>query len=332
MSELALDPRNRSIGAAPIPEHERHARGDYLMLPKKFGTVDTELLEDLASRLEKSALPQDLECAASALLEAAVFSPDRSPDTLEDDLFVVDYAEHLLKEAIHGYWQKLEQGWHYDDQYGAIKAEVQLDCIDLYRGILQRKITPEIRNKVFNSLSRRGRYAYRQTELSSKHYSSDSYSVATEIATLMGGLTEEGILVPSTPRGGSGEKGDISTTHDFNYLAFDDDGNIGLCVGMELKGYAKNDLLKRMGAELRYDQDRIVLMYAHDLGIHWDSMPEMFSHTDLTFAARRAFTPVRWGIYQHVSNLIRKQESGKTGPEAAQTDTSWQTANFLQAS
>lgn len=282
-----------------------HPRATYLSLDKGFGAVPRERLMHLATQMENSSRPQDIQCAASAIVEATIFSPYRDPDTMENDLFYMDYAAHLFDRAAAGYWNELEIGQrHPDDQDYALRADVHAAFADVYRDIIGGEISEQTREDTYARLAKIGKSTYAHT-VYAKLFRHHTVGLSYEIATLMAGLTDEdSVLVPSTPRAGNGRFNGKST-NDFSYLQLDESGYLKINTPIELKG--RGNPLGRMEAEGHYSPRHVVLLHARtDLGMTWQDIPEIFSHRTLTSDARRKLATARSGIYNNVTSAVRR--------------------------
>ncbi|HEV7929170.1 MAG TPA: hypothetical protein VGP12_03455 [Nitrosospira sp.] len=274
-------------------------------MDKGFGAVPSERLLHLATQLEESQQPQDIECAASAIIEATIFSPYRDQETVDNALFTLDYAAYLLDRASGGYWQELEIGQrHPDDQDDALRSEVKAAFVDVYRDIVAGEITEQTREETYAKLAKIGKSTYAHT-IHAKLFRHHSVGLSYEIATLMAGLSDDTmLLVPSTPRAGSGRFNGKST-NDFSYLQLDESGYLKVNTPIELKG--RGSPLGRMEAEGHYSPRHVVLLHARkDLGMTWQDIPEIFSHRSLTSDARRKLAPARAGIFNNVNTAVRR--------------------------
>lgn len=279
-----------------------HPRETYLALPKAFGAVESGELMELAAQLDASNNPRDLEIAGSAMIEARLFSPYRTEETTDDDEFIVQYGSLLLQQSAEARWNELERGLkHYNDQTDAIRTEVKAAFAPMYFDLLQGEVTHEAREQTYSRLAYWGRYILKHGE----HYG--SYGLAYEIATLMGGLTDEAIIMlPATPRGDSGIH-HPDATHDFTYLTLQD-GAIESTIGFELKN--DNDEDRRLQSARRYNQRRVVVLDAnHDLELYKNALPVIFGQRSLTQTARRNLSGIRSGVYARAQEASRRYGS-----------------------
>jgi hypothetical protein len=300
MDTLRAQPEYGNLSA-----DKRHPRATYLSLDKGFGAVSPERLLHIATQLENSHSPQDIECAGSALIEATIFSPYRDLETLEDDMSAVNYGAHLLECAAEGYWNELEIGQrHPDDQDRALRADVNSAFAGVYRDIITGQITDQTREETYAKLSKIGKSTFAHATYA-EMFRHHTIGLSYEIATLMAGMTDEAaILVPSTPRAGNG-RFNGERTNDFSYLHLDESGYVKINTPIELKG--RGSPLGRMEAEGHYNPRSVVLLHARkDLGITWSDIPLIFSHRTLTSDARRKLAHARGGIYNNVNDAVRR--------------------------
>lgn len=280
-------------------------RGQYLALDKGFGAVDPHTLEHFADQLEKAGQPEDLGCAASAIIEATIFDPDRSAETLDYNLFRIDYANTLMQDALAGHYNKLERGaLDPDDLHDLFHAEVNAAFGGIYKNIIAGEINPGARDEAFAKLSSIGRDALAHTRGTRTDFSNDAVGAAFEIVVLLAGLTEDSgmITVPSTPRGGNGSHSP-EKTHDFNYLKIDEAGELVVNVPIELKSV--RSIKRVLDAGNRYDKDHVVLVHTHhDLGLRFKDLPNIFGQKTLNQSARRQLLPVRQNLYSKVLGTL----------------------------
>lgn len=283
-----------------------HPRETYLSLNKGFGNVPSEKLVSLAMELESSDRPADLAVAGSAVIEAVIFSPYRA-DTLEQDIEIIKYGADMLERAAAGYWHDLERGFeHYDNQTAAIRAEIRAAYTPIYAALLEGDITTASREQVYTSLAYWGRY----TRGLSGKFGADG--LCYEIATLMGGITDEGVLLPSTPRADSGHYND-HTTHDFTFIELDEYGFIKTSTPLELKNEGDDE--RQLYNAGHYSPLHVVMLDANkDLGLHRDDLDTIFSQQTLTPQARRNLTTIRSGLYANIAKARRE-----FGPEYTDT-------------
>lgn len=285
-----------------IPRTERsqfHPREIYLEKPKGFGSVPPDELFEIANKLRDSSNARDLAVVGSAIIEGTLFSPYRSPATIKEDLTLMKEGVTFLEEAAIARWEELERGFlHYDNQTDAIRAEVTAAFGPIYMDLAQGSVTGEARERTFSRLSYWGHYIL---ELGDTH---GSYGLAYEIATLMGGLTNEGVLLPATPRADNGMY-HPDTTHDFTYVRLDADGFFDTNIPLELKNEGDDD--RRFQNAARYDQSQVVVLEANlDLELHKDDLPTIFSHRSMTWPARRHLAGIRKGLFARTSEAERE--------------------------
>ena len=275
-----------------------HPREVYFELPKGYGAVPSDQLMLLAAELDMSSNPLDRSVAGSAMIEARLFSPYRTEEVTEDDAFVVNYGNSLLRDAADAQWDELERGFrHYDDQTPAIRAEVAAAFAPIYLDLLHGEITHEAREETYTKLARWGKYIL---GLGDTH---GSYGLAYEIATLMGGLTNEHILLPATPRADNGRYR-ADTTHDFTYLELRD-GTIETTIALELKNEGNES--RQLDNARRYDPRSVVVLDANkDLSLHKDNLLSIFTQRSMTYTARRNLTGVRSGIFARTNQAGRQ--------------------------
>lgn len=280
-----------------------HPHETYLHLPKGFGDVPSEQLETLALQLETSDRPEHLLAAGSAIIEATIFAPDRSAETHNKDLLMIEYATLLLEESANRYWLDLERGFnHPDDQTAALRANIQAAYSGIYRNMITGGILEQNRQETYAEVAKIGRYSHYLTKHMRSRYKSEAAGLTFEIATLMGGLTDDGVLLPSTPRAGSGRYNPEST-YDFSYVELSDNGSIKSNVAIEFKNERKLD--RRLKAAGRYTS---TLVHAgEDLQLHKGQLPHIFGHQTLTPSARRELANVRAGLYTRVREVPRKR-------------------------
>lgn len=295
---------HESLPHGKAEEVEWHPRDLYLALDKGFGAVPTEELMWVSDYLEKSTRPDDLEYAASALIEATIFSPYRNLDTVDDDIFFIDYAMDLMQRAADGYWDELERGFvHPDDQSRALRAEVQLAFGSIYRDLVAGEITEQSRSETYAKLVHLGRYSHELSQYA-QMYGSKAIGLTFEIATLLGGLTDEGILTPSMARAGSGHYNGHAT-YDFNYLELDEHGYVKVNTPVELKSEHHEE--RRLRAEGRYNPHHVVLIHAfRDLNLTARTLPRILSHRNLSQNAHRDLVDVRAGLFSKVATARRE--------------------------
>jgi hypothetical protein len=283
----------------PSRREQFHPREVYLDMPKGFGAVPAETLFEIADKLKHSSNARDLSVVGSAIIEATLFSPYRSPETTREDLTTMKNGIVYLEEAAIARWEELERGFlHYDDQTVAIRAEVAAAYGPVYMDMVEGRITNEARERTFSRLAYWGQYIMR---LGDTH---GSYGLAYEIATLMGGLTNEGVLLPATPRGDSGVY-NPTATHDFTYVELDDDGFFKTSMPLELKNEGDED--RRFQNAARYSTSEVVMLEANtDLGIHKDDLWSIFNHRSMTWPVRRRLAGIRKGINARTSAAERE--------------------------
>lgn len=286
-----------------IKPDDWHPRDQYLNLDKGFGAVPTEQLLRLSNKLEESDRPDDLEYAAAALIEATIFSPYRNLDTVDNDIFTIEYAMFLMERAAAGYWHDLERGFqHPDDQSRALRAEVHLAFGGIYRDLVGGEITEQSRDEAYSKLVKIGRYSSDLSE-HAQNFGQKAAGLAFEVATLLGGLTDEGVLTPSMSRAGSGHYNNHAT-YDFNYLELDEYGYVKVNTPVELKSEHQQE--RRLKAEGRYSPRHVVLVHAgKDLNLHSRNLPRIFGQRSRTADARRELSDVRAGLYGKVSAARR---------------------------
>ncbi len=283
-------------------------RALYLSLDKGFGAVNSNTLELCADQLEKSGSPHDLACAASAIIEATLFDPNRSPDTLDYDTYRIDYANHLMQLTVDGHRQRLEHGaLHYDDQDDWFRAQANLAFGGVYRDMVSGVILPETRNDAFTQLTALGRAAVDHTKTGHPEYKKDAVGFAFEIAILLAGLTDDSstITIPSTPRAGDGTH-NPSLTNDFNYLIFDQSGKLHTSLPIELKSVKSEESWTT--ATERYDPKSVILLHTHmDLGLKFTDLPVLFGERSLNNNAADKFYELRYYLYDKVERTLRER-------------------------
>ncbi|HKX72919.1 MAG TPA: hypothetical protein VJM32_02815 [Candidatus Saccharimonadales bacterium] len=281
-----------------------HPRDQYLNLDKGFGAVPTDQLLRLSDVLEASSRPDDLEYASTALIEATILSPYRNIDTIDDSIFAIDYAMHLMEQSAQGYWDDLERGFqHPDDQTKALRAEVHLAFGSIYRDLVCGEITDHSRDETYTKLVKIGRYSNELSQYA-QNFGQKAAGLTFEIATLLGGLTDDGVLTPSMSRAGSGHY-NSHATYDFNYLQLDEHGYVKVNTPVELK--SEHHQGRRLKAESRYSPRHVVLVHSgKDLNLHARNLPRIFGHRSLTQDARRELVDIRAGLYGSVTHARRE--------------------------
>ncbi len=270
---------------------------EYLKLPKTLGSVDSGLLFELADDIEDTMpYPTNLTIAAAAYTEAVLFSPNRLPADTE----LIDYAEQLQHDATEAMWDRHHLLRDPDDQDEVLRAEVQLIFFDVYRELLNDRVSPKTRQETYSRLAKVGRYTNTLIGRAHGEYSVSAFGLCTEIAVLLAGLSNEDdtIIIPSTPRGNHGSY-HTDTTHDFNFLTLNPDyGTIETAVPIELK--AQRDIRDRMAAEARYKPGHVLLLHARELGLNNGTLGNIVGHRELNQKARRTLRRTREGINTNV--------------------------------
>lgn len=288
----------------------RTPRGEYLALDKGFGAVKADTLVDLANQLETNGTPEDLECAASALIESALFNPARLANIPNDSALYVEYAGLLMEKAIAGHYHQLETGHlHPDNLRYVLRARMNAAFIGLYGDLVNGDIRQHTRNQTYSELAEIGRFTLEHHTYADPEFVTDSVGIAFEIATLLAVITETDriIAVPSTPRAGNGMR-NPHRTHDFNYLGVDETGAFIVNTPIELKSIV--DIGARLEADRRYDSTNTLLIYTQDIHLYFDDLKHIFAQRTITPSARSMLAPVRDELFGRVGRFTISEDEG----------------------
>jgi|GEM_PF-3669850 len=283
------------------------ARSQYLGLEKGFGTVDTKTLRHFADFLETAGSPQDLECAASALIEASLFDPNRTPATYEANLYDLEYADLLIEEAKLGYRQSLEQGrQHPDDLNDLLRVELRSLFSDIYREIIEGKITPHTRDQTFARVALLGQYTLRHASDADPLFVGQAVELSYEIATIMASFAEHDQLIalPATPRANYAPHTSAHTC-DLHYIGLDEGGDITLNVPVDI--VSGEEMRPHAALRQKYDKKKVILAHTfYDLGIGRYEIGKFFNKRSINQDSRRQLLQARDGLFKVVSRGVER--------------------------
>lgn len=215
--------------------------GDYFLLPKRMGTVDSGTLLGISINLDNhlrnpnvASNPVAHMVAGSALVEASMFYPDPSFDHVDFRISLIDKATEHFTEAAELEFERLERGFsHPNDQTQWKRAELQIAFDKAYKDIVCGEVTDTTREELLESLHDLDTYLKRLQKQSGQ-LAGPAFGLAGEVQTIRA-LWQRGIYaIPSTARGGDGSF-NPAETHDFEIIELDSKGKIKNAEPVEVK-------------------------------------------------------------------------------------------------
>ncbi|HJQ09270.1 MAG TPA: hypothetical protein VJ836_07365 [Candidatus Saccharimonadales bacterium] len=213
---------------------------NYLEQPKLPGLVAPTELMELARLMQMTGRPELLECAASAIEEALLFSPRTDLDTLDADLDLVDYAATLRERAIQAYETNTPNG----PQLPVLQARLDNTYPVVHKDFICGELTDMTRLEVTQQLRGIGQKTVELIHDGNDFERHDLLSFALKIGIAMTAMTGRGdiVMLPAPMRARRISSHD-NNHHDFLFIYGNTKGPMSVIPAMLVTPFSRKTVM-----------------------------------------------------------------------------------------